>query len=75
MRVLLFLCFFFGNYSVFAQNNLENHFIAIESKVIEWRHHFHQNLELSNRDFKIDDNGLLLGVKTMTDLALDYLNQ
>ncbi|TXE19713.1 amidohydrolase [Psychroserpens burtonensis] len=26
-------------------------------------------------DFKIDDNGLLLGVKTMTHLALDYLNQ
>ncbi|PWL38780.1 amidohydrolase [Flagellimonas aquimarina] len=25
-------------------------------------------------DFKIDDSGLLLGVKTMTQLALDYLN-
>ncbi|NAY90845.1 amidohydrolase [Muricauda sp. JGD-17] len=25
-------------------------------------------------DFKIDDSGLLLGVKTMTHLALDYLN-
>ncbi|TMU56669.1 amidohydrolase [Flagellimonas algicola] len=25
-------------------------------------------------DFKIDDSGLLLGVKTMTGLALDYLN-
>jgi len=24
----------------------------IESKVIEWRHHFHQNPELSNREFK-----------------------
>ena len=26
-------------------------------------------------DFKIDENGLLLGVKTMTQLTLDYLNQ
>ncbi|MEO0528293.1 MAG: amidohydrolase [Bacteroidota bacterium] len=26
-------------------------------------------------DFKIDDNGLLLGVKAMTQLSLDYLNQ
>ena len=25
---------------------------AIESDVIEWRHHFHQNPELSNREFK-----------------------
>ncbi|HIB48408.1 MAG TPA: amidohydrolase [Flavobacteriaceae bacterium] len=25
-------------------------------------------------DFKIDDNGLLLGVKTMTQVAIDYLN-
>ncbi|MEX0362488.1 MAG: M20/M25/M40 family metallo-hydrolase, partial [Allomuricauda sp.] len=25
-------------------------------------------------DFKIDDSGLLLGVKTMTQLTLDYLN-
>jgi amidohydrolase len=26
-------------------------------------------------DFKIDDSGLLLGVKTMTQLTLDYLNK
>ena len=25
-------------------------------------------------DFKIDDNGMLLGVKAMTQLTLDYLN-
>ncbi len=25
---------------------------AVEDKVIEWRHHFHQNPELSNREFK-----------------------
>ena len=27
-------------------------FNAVESKVIEWRHHIHQNPELSNREFK-----------------------
>jgi len=26
-------------------------------------------------DFKIDDSGLLLGVKTMTEMSLDYLNK
>ena len=26
-------------------------------------------------DFKIDDSGLLLGVKTMTEIALDYLDR
>jgi metal-dependent amidase/aminoacylase/carboxypeptidase family protein len=26
-------------------------------------------------DFKIDDSSMLLGIKTMTHLALDYLNQ
>ena len=25
-------------------------------------------------DFKIDDSGLLLGVKTLTEMSLDYLN-
>ena len=26
-------------------------------------------------DFKIDDSGLLLGVKALTELSLDYLNK
>ena len=32
--------------------NLEQDYIAIESKVIEWRRDIHQNPELSNREFK-----------------------
>jgi hypothetical protein len=32
--------------------NLLKDIDAIESKVIDWRHHFHQNPELSNREFK-----------------------
>nr|WP_321234096.1 amidohydrolase [uncultured Psychroserpens sp.] len=52
MRYLFLLCFFFGSLTAFSQNGLEKDFIDIESKVIEWRHHFHQNPELSNREFK-----------------------
>ncbi len=33
-------------------NSLVKDIDAIESQVIEWRHHFHQNPELSNREFK-----------------------
>ncbi|MBJ88282.1 MAG: N-acyl-L-amino acid amidohydrolase [Woeseia sp.] len=35
-----------------VKNNLEEAFIKVESKVIEWRHDLHQNPELSNREFK-----------------------
>ncbi|OUR97699.1 N-acyl-L-amino acid amidohydrolase [Flavobacteriales bacterium 33_180_T64] len=52
MRYLFTLYFFFGSLSLFSQDNLEKDFLNIESKVIEWRHHFHQNPELSNREFK-----------------------
>lgn len=37
--------------SVFSQDAIENDITSIESKVIEWRRHFHQNPELSNREF------------------------
>ncbi|MEH6537286.1 MAG: amidohydrolase [Psychroserpens sp.] len=52
MRYLLTLCCLFGSLTALSQNDLEKDFIDIESKVIEWRHHFHQNPELSNREFK-----------------------
>lgn len=40
--------------SLFAQmdKGLLKDIEAIEQEVIEWRHHFHQNPELSNREFK-----------------------
>ena len=34
------------------QTRLDQEAATIESKVIEWRRHFHQNPELSNREFK-----------------------
>ncbi len=38
-----------------AQNPLEKAFADIEQKVIEWRRDFHQNPELSNREFKTSE--------------------
>ena len=48
-------------------------FDAIESKVIEWRHHIHQNPELSNREFKtaeyIATHLRSLGIEVQTGIA------
>lgn len=38
--------------SAFAQHGLDKDIANIENKVIEWRRDFHQNPELSNREFK-----------------------
>ena len=48
LLALLLLAYF----SVSSQNSLEQDIIDIEDKLIEWRHDFHQNPELSNREFK-----------------------
>ncbi|MEX0274067.1 MAG: amidohydrolase [Flavobacteriaceae bacterium] len=53
--------------------NLENDYKTVEPKVIEWRHHFHQNPELSNREFKTAEKvaGHLksLGLEVQTGVA------
>lgn len=36
----------------YSQNSIEQDIADVEKKVIEWRRHFHQNPELSNREFK-----------------------
>lgn len=36
----------------FAQNSIDQDILNIEDQLIEWRHHFHQNPELSNQEFK-----------------------
>ncbi|WP_298903008.1 amidohydrolase [uncultured Psychroserpens sp.] len=73
MRSLFVLCIFFGNLVAFSQDQLEKDFIDIESKVIEWRHHFHQNPELSNREFKtaekIAAHLTSLGIEVQTGVA------
>ncbi|MCP4457607.1 MAG: amidohydrolase [Cytophagales bacterium] len=46
---------------------------SIEASVIEWRHHFHQNPELSNREFKtaekIAEHLKSLGLEVQTGVA------
>jgi len=59
--------------SAFSQTTLEQDIIDIEPKVIEWRHHFHQNPELSNREFKtaekIAEHLKFLGFEVQTGVA------
>ncbi len=51
MKSVLALLIFVSTFS-FSQNSIEQDIIEIEDKLIEWRHHFHENPELSNREFK-----------------------
>ena len=41
-----------ASFCISAQNSIDQDIIDIEDKLIEWRHDFHQNPELSNREFK-----------------------
>lgn len=51
----------------------KNAFNTVESKVIEWRHHLHQNPELSNREFKtskyVAEHLKSLGIEVRTGIA------
>jgi amidohydrolase len=73
MKYLSFLFVFFGITTIQAQTTLEQQFTDIESKVIEWRRDFHQNPELSNREFKtakkIAAHLKFLGIEVQTDVA------
>lgn len=66
---LIALISFFGN----AQHGLDKEITAIEGKVIEWRRDFHQNPELSNREFKtaekIAKHLKSLGIEVQTGIA------
>ena len=72
-QLTLFLLIF--SIPLFAQleKNLLQDIEAIEQKVIEWRHHFHQNPELSNREFKtaetIAEHLTGLGLEVQTGIA------
>ncbi|MGC1205191.1 MAG: amidohydrolase, partial [Flavobacteriaceae bacterium] len=67
--VLALLCYSFS----YAQNSIDKNFTDIESKVIEWRRDFHQNPELSNREFKtaekIAKHLKSLGIEVQTGIA------
>jgi amidohydrolase len=57
----------------FAQHGLDKEVTNIEDKVIEWRRDFHQNPELSNREFKtaekIAAHLTSLGMEVQTGIA------
>lgn len=59
---------------VVGQANMDADIANIESKVIEWRRYFHQNPELSNREYntakKIAAHLKSLGMEVQTDIAL-----
>ncbi|WP_299681602.1 amidohydrolase [uncultured Tenacibaculum sp.] len=65
--ILLLLTF-----NLFSQN-LDKDFASIEDKVIQWRRHFHQNPELSNREFNtaktIAKHLKNLGIETKENVA------
>ena len=73
MRYFFLVFIFFGISTSQGQHSLEQQFIDIENKVIEWRHHFHQNPELSNREFKtaekIAKHLKSLGIEVQTGIA------
>jgi len=52
MKKLFVTISLFACASAFAQHGLDKDIANIENKVIEWRRDFHQNPELSNREFK-----------------------
>lgn len=74
MKVLgVFVVFLLGCALQTQGQNLEKEYSAIESKVIEWRRHFHQHPELSNREFKtsekIAEHLTDLGIEVQTKVA------
>ncbi len=73
MKYLFPLFIFLGSLHTMAQQDLNQQFIDMESKVIEWRRDFHQNPELSNREFKTAEKIAAhlksLGIEVQTGVA------
>ncbi|EAR01482.1 amidohydrolase [Maribacter sp. HTCC2170] len=63
----------FGSFAMAQGYGLDKDFSAIESNVVEWRRYFHQNPELSNREFKtaekIAEHLKSLGIEVQTGVA------
>ncbi|WP_298238064.1 amidohydrolase [uncultured Algibacter sp.] len=73
MKYLLLVFSSILTFITHAQSNLDKQFEEIESKVIEWRRHFHEYPELSNREFKtaekIAEHLKSLGLEVQTGVA------
>ncbi len=54
-KLITTVFFLFCTASIFAQDiskTIDTKSLAVQSKLVEWRRHLHQNPELSNREFK-----------------------
>ncbi|MBO3097689.1 amidohydrolase [Gelidibacter pelagius] len=73
MKYFFLIICLLGNTLLNAQTDLETDFKDVESKVIEWRRHFHEHPELSNREFKtaekIAEHLRSLGIEVQTGVA------
>lgn len=74
MKKFIVLGLLFTTFSSVSQDlRFEKDYTAIESKVVDWRRHFHQNPELSNREFKtaekIAEHLKSLGIEVQTGIA------
>ena len=73
MRSTLFLILIFCTLPTFAQDSVDDLADALESKVIEWRRDFHENPELSNREFRtagiVAEHMRSLGIEVTTEVA------
>lgn len=72
MKKALLACCLLPNL-VFAADKVEQMTSQIEADVVKWRHHLHQNPELSNREFKtakyIEEHLRSLGLPVQTGIA------
>jgi amidohydrolase len=70
----LFMAFVFVFSTIQAQSISEKAYSDINSKVIEWRRHFHENPELGNREFKtaayIEKHLRKLGLEVQTGVGI-----
>lgn len=73
MKKLLFTMILFTSLVGFSQHGLDADITNIESKIIEWRRDFHENPELSNREFKTAEKIAAhlksLGLEVQTGIA------
>lgn len=75
MRIYYLLFSMLFCFQIYGQidNKLLEDIYAIEQKVIDWRHYFHENPELSNREFntakKIEEHLKSLGLEVQTGIA------
>jgi amidohydrolase len=73
MKKLILTIVILSSYVGFSQHGLDADVTAIESKVVEWRRYFHENPELSNREFntakKIAAHLKSLGIEVQTGVA------